>query len=175
MTMVATNSYIFTLILRDPQTGYVWWFAEKGLQKDSYAPGFSVLWQNKWRERFWIVPKVGIVQVGNHDLEIYDMRSASLGDAQRELLAGLAEGKQSGVWPASQHQTNVTLIKALGEEFFYLPGSARPIDPPGIMGLGFTNRVLSIKLKSTVAKTNTVADVDLDSDFKIIKASRSDN
>lgn len=174
MTQTATNNCIFTLILRDPQSGYVWWFAEQGVQKDSYAPGFTALWQNRWRDRFWIVPTVGIVQLEDYHLQIYDMKAASLEDGQRQLLAGLIDGKENGVWPPEKHLTKMNLSEVLGEEFFRVPGSARPVDPPEVRTLGFTNGVWSITLISSILKTNAVADVELDSNMKLIKASRSD-
>jgi hypothetical protein len=85
-------------------------------------------------------------------------------------------GEHNGVWPLEQHQKEIrlSLVQALGEDFFFMPGSAAMPPEPNVLALGFTNGTWSIKLASPVAKTNAVAVVVLASDFKIIKASRSD-
>jgi len=60
------------------------------------------------------------------------------------------------------------------KNLFFIPGHAAVPPEPMVLALGFTNQLWSLKLKSAVAKTNTFGSVELDPEFKIIKAIRSD-
>lgn len=170
---IANNVYF--IMLREPQTGYTWW-QEEYRPKNDFSSSLEVRDSNEFGKSFWVVSEIGIVRLmGQRRLELTAIKTTSIADAERQLIAGIKTGKSNTVWPLNQHQKEIILplMQPLGRDFYYIPMVAMPPPPPKVLALGFTNGTWSINLESSVAKTNRVAVVELDSDFKVLKATRS--
>jgi hypothetical protein len=174
---VATNSYKFIIIVREPETGYVRLSVQNSPTKNSFGPNFALLWTNTWQQGLWVVPGRGILEMRDTQFRIHGMKAASLEDARALLVAGITAGKTNELWPINDHgkDLELPLRRALGDDYILDPEDSGPRD--GIyhlLSVAYTNSDWSIRLSSAMAKTNAVATVELDSEFNILKATRSD-
>jgi hypothetical protein len=168
---LATNNYAYFVILREPGSGYTWCWVEYHTAKN-YPP----LNPQEWSKDLLAVPNIGIVHLlGGMTLEITDIKTTSLEDARQQLIAGVTTHLSNAVWPLEDHQKTVRLplVKTLGDDFYYIPNDARMPPSPKLLELGFKNGIWTIKLESKTAKTNRVAVIGLNSDYKVLNATRS--
>jgi hypothetical protein len=170
-----SSNHILFILLREAKTGYTWWQYEYRPKGDFSHPLDVQDYINEFESSFWVVPDIGIAQlVDRTRLVITDMKTANIEDARRQLIAGFIAGQTNNVWPLEQHQKeiNLPLIQPLGEDYFHVPGTAMPPPSPEVLALGFTDGTWTMKLESATAKTNRIAMVELDSHFKVLKATR---
>ncbi len=171
-----SSNHIFFILLREAQTGYTWWQGEYRPNSDFSSPLVVQDYIDEFESSFWVVPDIGIAQLMDR-LELTDMKTASIEDARRQLIAGFTTGATNNVWPHEQHQKEINLWpvhQSLGEDFFRGPMVGLPVSSPKVLSLGFTNGTWSIKLESAMKTTNRIAVVEMDSNFKVLKAIRSD-
>ena len=176
VTEITTNSYVFFAILRDPQSGYVWWHVvEHSPQKDTYVPEYFAHWEGQLQKIIWSVSGVGIIEARETDLHVSAMKASSIEDAERQLVAALTSGTKNDLWSLEQHETvvHLPLRESFGDDFLVNPLTAMPRRSPNILSIKQTNNKLSIRLESLTAKTNRVGHIEMDLNFNVLKAVRS--
>ena len=172
---LAASNHVFFILLRDEQTGYTWWQDEYS-PKNNFRSSLVADYINEFESSFWVVPEIGIAQfMDRNRLVLTDMKTASIEEARRQLIAGYTAGLTNNVWLLEQHQKEIRLplVQTLGDDFFSRPMVALPSPTPKVLSLGFINGTWSIKLESVMAKTNRIAVVELNSEYKVLKATRS--
>ncbi|MGD1085623.1 MAG: hypothetical protein ABSA47_12865 [Verrucomicrobiota bacterium] len=176
---IGTNSVRVVYVLREARTGYVWWDSGMVLPSSTfYVSHFTALMQEGWRQDVGVVDGLGIVSLSERSLAIYNMQTSSLQEVKKQVSSGIETGQTNSVWPLDQHckVVKLPLRETSGDDYAEDPYSSAPTgNYIALVSLMCTNSILSIKIKSNYAPTNAFAVVDLDSDVKIIKATRSSN
>jgi hypothetical protein len=172
---IATNDYVLLQILYEPRSGYYYWIGDRFPQKD--IPFNSVIERQKQFMDFWLIPNVGIVDGRcRQGLDIYSQKIPNIELAQIKIVDELKASNKNFPWPGMTVTKKIDLplsVKTLGFDFFYVRMVAKPPPEPKTLSLSYSNSIWTIKIESATAMTNRMAVFELDSNFKVLKAIRS--
>jgi hypothetical protein len=165
------NRRVLLDVLFDPETGYYWWFSQISHQKGTPTTAFA----NEWGKSFWIIPEVGIVRVapnpGGIHVEISNKKATNFEEALTAARADSDESRKRSGQITRAKEMAVGLSQIIGHDFFFKKGDAALPPRAKIITLTFTSGTWHVELQSALTQERAI--VDLDSDLKVLRATRN--